>query len=582
MQIFKKNTNLHIEKQNYELINGAEFLFKRAANSGIENIFFDDDLTRLLPEKSNSLSVKIYSNPDFLWTSVYSLSMTHQRVMGLTYDQSFFNFNFLEKYFANNTNLNGGIVIFLFKKEGVKNFSFALKSILPIYNYYKIDDFLEYLPYYFELSEKLKLPVLIYLNEPVLYEFKLDEYKEYIERTEKKQRLQLNDNDDNEKITIDLKQNFRYFKNIGKPFELFIGKNRDNLIFSDAKNFHRIAEEGTELSENSDIILFNLLNPFEIDGLTHIIKNDCNDYYKNIYIFDDYHILRYQLSEFIKDSGLNLKYDNLRFASKEYSPGFCIDDFIPLNIKIDSSFCIGCNLFTFLHKLKDKKSATEDFLIGDDECFSLIKSSALKYSFPNLLITKDPLYFASSLNPKDLNKSIYVVIPSLKFSEHIDIFIKTMQNLNLKGKMTFIVYKSIYDSNYNINDVINNPLLKSFKKVVLKECVRLKDPDNKNDSTIIFLRNNCENNAKTGRNLNYLKYLYINNNICNKFECKLCYQLTKCPAIKINEDKDIIVDGAVCALCNLCVDICPHNSIKLKKRKKVKIKKSLESKINFK
>ena len=583
MQLFKKNTGISFERQNYELINGAEFLFKRASNSGIKNIFLDNSLIPLLPEISNPPFLKTYSNSDLFWTSVYALSMTHQRVMGLTYDQSFFNFIFLEKYFTNNSNLNGGIVIFLFKKEGIKDFSFSLKTIFPIYNYYKIDDFLEPLPYYFELSEKLKLPVLIYLNESTLHEFKPDEFKEYTERTEKKQLLQLNNDSDEKKISLglDLKQNYRYFKNIGKPFEFFKGKNRNNLIFSDSKNFHWIAED-LKLSENSDIILFNLLNPLEIDELIEITKNNCHDYYKNIYIFDDYNTLLFQLSRFIKDGRLNLKYENLKIAPKENNHGFCIDDFIPPNIKIDPSFCIGCNLFTFLHKLKDKKPSTEDILIGDDECFALIKSSALKYSFPNLLTIKNPLYFASSLNPKDLNKSLYIFIASSKFSEHMNIFIKTINNLNSKYKMTFIVYKSIFDFHYNINDIIANPLLKSFKKVILKEGGRLRDLDDKYDSTLIFLGNNCENNAKTGRNLNYLKYLYINNIICNKYECKLCYQLTKCPAIKVNEDKNIIVDGQVCTICNLCIDICPHNSIKLKKRKKVKIKQPLESKINLK
>lgn len=587
MQIFKKDKGIPLEKQNYELINGAEFLFKRASDSGIKNVFLDNSLIPLLPEISNPPFFKTYSNQYFFWTSVYALSMTHQRVMSLAYDQFFLNFIFLEKYFTNNGNLNGGIVIFLFKKEDITNFSFSLKTIFPIYNYNKIDDFLEPLPYYFTLSEKLKLPVLIYLNESILYEFKSGEFKEYSERTEKKQLLQFNNNNDNnndKKIPLDLKQNYRYFKNIEKPFELFKGKNKNNLIFSDSKNFHWISED-LKLSENSDIILFNLLNPVEIDELAGVIKSDCHNYYKNIYIFDDYGILRFQLAEFIKDGRLNAKYENLKFASKENNPGFCIDDFVPSDIKTEPSFCIGCTLFTFLHKLKDKKHPTENILIGDDECFSLVKSSALKYSFPNLLLINDPAYFASNLNPTDLNKSLYVFMSSSKFAGHIDVFIKTMNNLDSeKYKMTFIIYKSIYDFNYNINDAITNPLLRPFKKVVVKKGIRLKDlNDNDNyDSTLIFLDNNCENNAKAGKNLNYLKYLYINNTICNKYECKLCYQLTKCPAIKINEGKNIIVDGSVCTICNLCVDICPHNSIKLNKRKRVKIKTPLESKINLK
>lgn len=584
MQIFKKNTSLHLVKQNHELISGAEFLFKSAVNNGIKNNFFDDTLMPLLPEKLRLSCLKTYSNLDLLWTSIYSLSIIQQRIMCMAHDQSFFNFNNLEKYFFNSGNLNGGIVIILFKKKNVHNFYYKLKGIFPIYNYYRIDDFSESLSHYFELSERLKLPVLIYLDESALYEFKLGRHEHYTDRTEKKQLLKLrteNHDDSDKKLDIDLKQNFRYLKNIGKPFEIFKGKNSNNLIFTDATNFHKISEDA-ELSENSDIILFNLLNPFEMVELTDAIKNRCNDSYKNVYIFDDYYILRYQLTKFLEDSKPILKYENLSFTSEENNDWFCINDFTTSNIDIETAFCTGCNLFTFLHKLKDDKSATEDFLIGDNECFELIKSSSLRYSFPNLLTIKDPLYFASNLNPKDLNKTLYIFVSFSRFAEQISTFAKTANGLNSKFRMTVVVYKSIYDDAYNINDIIKNPLLKSIKKVVLKEGVRLRDIKEKYDSFLIFLGNNCEYNAKNGRNLNYLRYLYIDNDTCEKFECRLCYQLTKCPAIKITEGKNVIVDGSVCTLCNLCIDICPHNSIKLKKRKRVKVKKSLESKINIK
>ncbi len=584
MRIFKKNTSLHLEKRNNELISGTEFLSKSAVNSGIKNIFFDDNLAPLLPERLNLSCLKTYSNTDLLWTSIYSLSVIHQRIMCLASDQSFFNFNYLEKYFFNNENLNGGIVLILFKKKNVQNFYSNLKNIFPIYNYYKIDDFSESLSRYFELSERLKLPVLIYLDESALYEFKLGKREAYTERTEKKQSLQLktkNSYGAGKKLDIGLKQSLRYFKNIGKSFEIFKGKNSDNLVFSDAKNFHKILED-TEFSENSDIILFNLLNPFETDELNDVIKNHCNDYYKNIYIFDDYHILRYPLVKFVKSSKSVLRYEHLRFASEENNCWFCINDFVLSNIEVESTFCIGCNLFTFLHKLKDDKSAAKNFLIGDDECFALVKSSSLKYSFPNLLTIKNPLYFATNLNPRDLNKTLYIFVSFSRFTEQISMFAKTVNNLNSKFKMTIVVYKSVNDTAYNINDIIKNPLLKSIKKVVLKEGIRFQDIKEKYDSFLIFLGNSCENNAKNGRNLNYLKYLYIDNNTCKKFECRLCYQLTKCPAIMIAEDKNVIIDGSICTLCNLCIDICPHNAIKLKKRKRVRIKKSLESKINIK
>lgn len=578
MQIFKKNISLNIKKRNYNIISGIEFLSKTALNNGIDNIFFDGEITSLLPEIPEANLLKIYSDTNFLWTSIYSLSLANKRAMGFAYDRSFFNFTNLEKYFTDGKNINGGIVIFLFKKKGVKKAPYALESIFPIYNYCKISDFLQYMHYYFELSEKLKLPVLIYLNDSVMNEYIHDEKREYFERTATKPRLFFGDSE-NGNAPTDVKQNIQFFKNTGSHIKLFKKENANNLVLTDAKYFHRIVEND-ELSKNSDIILFNLLNPFDSVGFKKLLKDNCRDFYKNIYVFDDYTLLRRQLpSMFLEDDKPILKYKSLKLIKMKTGdgimPGFCIDDFKMTEVKTPSSFCVGCNMFIFLQNLEKKIDSNENYiLIGDKNCFPLLHSSALRFSFQNILIIDDPLYFTFNLSPKDLAKTFYVFISSLKFSEQIEKF-------DNKDGMIFVIYKSIYDFDCDMESLMSHPLLKNVKKAIIKKGSSLKDSNVGHNASVIFIDNDCKDFAKSGRNLNYTAYLHINSRACDKFECKLCYQKTKCPAIKIDNNKSIVIDAEICNFCRLCIDICPHNAIKSKRRKRVKVRKSLENKINL-
>ncbi len=584
MRIFNRNKNILPAGKGYEITCGIEFILKRALNNGINNIFLDGKLTGNLPEIRKTSSLKIQSDTDFLLTETYSLSIMNQRAMVFAYDQSFLNFINLEKYFIDNKNLNGGIVLFLFKKPGIKKFSFSFKSIFPVYNYYKISKFIDYLPYYFELSEKLKLPVLIYLNDSVINEYNLDEKKEYTERTAAKPDFSF-ENNGKQTIPYELKKNIQFFKNTGKHIELFKGKTRDTLVLTDAEHFHRVIEN-KDFSENSDIILFNLLNPVDSLGFIELIKSDCGNFYKNIYIFDDKDLLRQQLTDILKNNKSLLSYKNLKLIEagngNGTEPGFCADNFTITEMKSPKSFCTGCTLFAFLQILEKKIDIPENYiLIGEEGCFSLLNSSALKFSFQNIMITENPLFLSFNLYSKDLSKTFYIFISSLKFSEQIDKFIKMNSELNFKDKIIFVVYKSIFDYDYNIENLISHPFLKTIKKIVFKKGSRLKDLSIRYNSTLIFIDNDCNNFAKSGRNLNYTSYLCINNSICDKFECKLCYQKTRCPAIKIKENINTFIDAEVCNFCKLCIDICPHNAIKSKKRKKIKIKKSLESKINL-
>ena len=586
MEIFKRNRNILTEGNGYEITCGIEFILKRALNNGINNIFIDGKLTDNLPEIDRTSSLRIQPDTNFLWTEIYSLAITNRRAMAFAFDQSFLNFINLEKYFIGNKNLNGGVVLFLFKKQGIKKFSFSFESIFPVYNYYKISEFVDYLPYYFELSEKLKLPVLIYLNDSVMNEYGIDEKKEYTERTAAKPHLSLSfEGDDGHAITYDLKKNIQFFKNTGGHIKLFKGKTGDNLVLTDAAYFHRIIEN-KNFSENSDIVLFNLLNPVDSSEFLELIKSNCGSYYKNIYIFDDKTILRQQLADVLENNKPSLNFENLKIIGSGNNGGielgFCTDDFKITEIKSPKSFCPGCTLFTFLQALEKKIGVPEDYvLIGEEGCFSLLNSSPLKFSFQNIIITENPLFLSFNLCSKDLNKTFYIFISALKFSEQIDKFVKINGGLNLKGKITFVVYKSIFDSDYNIENLISHPLLKSLKKTAVKKRTRLKDLSVIQDLPLIFIDNDCHNFANSGRNLNYSSFLYINNSACDKFECRLCYQKTRCPAIKIAGNKDIFIDAEVCNFCKLCIDICPHSAIKSKRRKKIKLKKSLESKINL-
>ena len=254
---------------------------------------------------------------------------------------------------------------------------------------------------------------------------------------------------------------------------VFKGKTSDNLALTDAEYFHRIIEN-KNFSENSDIILFNLLNPVDSSEFIKLIKSDCGNYYKNIYIFDDKGLLRQQLADVLENNKSILSFENLKLIeagnNNGIELGFCTDDFKITEIKSPKSFCVGCTLFSFLQALEKKIGIPEDYiLIGEEGCFSLLNSSALKFSFQNIMVTENPLFLSFNLYSKDLNKTFYIFISALKFSEQIDKFIKINGELNFKGKITFVVYKSIFDFDYNIENLISHPLLKPFKKIVVKK-----------------------------------------------------------------------------------------------------------------
>ncbi len=584
MRILNRNKNILYRDKGYNITGGIEFILKRASNNGINNTFLDANLTDKLAEIDKNFSLKIQPDMDLLWTEVYSLSITNRRAMAFVYDQSFLNFIFLEKYFISNKNLNGGIVLFLFKKPGINKFSLSFESIFPTYNYHKISGFIDHLPYYFELSEKLKLPVLIYLNDSIINEYNIEEEKEYTERTASKPNFSLMDNG-KETVSYELRNNIQFFKNTGKYIELFKGKTQNNLILTDAEYFNKIIEN-KNLSDNSDIILFNLINPVDSIGFIELIRSDGGNNYENIFIFDSKGLLGQSVKDILEDDKTLLTYKNIKFIgadnNKAIEFGFCTDDFVITEIKSPKSFCAGCTLFTFLQGLEKKPEASEDsILIGGEGCFSLLNSSALRFSFQNIMLTENPLFLSFNLYSKDLNKNLYIFIPSLRFSEQIDKFNKISNELNLNHKIVFVVYKSIHDFDYAIKTLFSHPLLKSFKKMIVKKATRLKDLNIKNSANLIFIDNDCNNIAQSGRNLNYTSYLYINNSICEKFECRLCYQKTRCTAIKITDNKNIFIDAEICNFCKLCIDICPNKAIKSKKRKKIKFKKSLESRINL-
>ncbi len=594
MRIFRKNNKLPVKKEGGEFISGIEYIIKRTLNNGINNIFLEDNIAKSMPEIPAVSPLSVEYNLDFLWTEVYSLSATNRRTSVFAYDISFFNYTRLEEYFVKNEALTGGTVLFLFKKQGLKKFSFDFKSVFPVYNYYKVSNFIDYIPYYFELSEKLKLPVVVYLNDSVMNEYILEEKKEYTERTASRPDFTLkNLTDAYSKNTGEEKgllQNIQSFKNTGKHIAFFKKSSEssaeNSLIFTDAKNFHRIIEN-KKFSENSDIILFYLINPINYFELNEIIKANCGGFYKNIYIFDSYSLLNFQLINIIENNKNIIKYEHLSVVEDKNNSGielgFCSDDFEIKDSKTPKSFCVGCNLFSLLTYLEKKIGNSEnDVLIGENGCFSLLQSSALKFSFNNIAINDNPIFFSYTMNSKDLNKNFYVFISSLKFYENIDKFLKIYNGAKTNGRILFIVYKSILDYDFNTENLILNPALKSIKKIIIKKGSGFKDLNIASDSTqLIFIDNDCFNNAKSGRDLNYKSYLIINNAVCKKFDCRLCYQKTKCPAIKIDINKDIFIEPEICNFCKLCIDICPHNAIKSKKRKKIKVKKSLESKINL-
>ncbi len=231
----------------------------------------------------------------------------------------------------------------------------------------------------------------------------------------------------------------------------------------------------------------------------------------------------------------------------------------------------------------NKLDNTDTIIIGDTNCFSLLSSSPLKFSFPDLFLIKEPVYFISNLDTKNLNKQIYLIISYSNFLNNIDLIIDKINNLTSKETIYFVVYDSIFDySNNSIRINYDLPQLRNIKKEILKNNLTFQDLKTKYKAELIFIEDNCIKKSNGTKNYNFYKYLKINNDICLKFDCKLCFQTSGCPAIKIEETNNFVIDPVMCTNCKLCIAICPHNAIKIHKKRKTKIKENIESKINLK
>ncbi len=562
----------------YELISGGDRLLRSARFLGIKSIFLDKALLPVIPELQDPSGLKFYPDSEILWTSVYSLSITNQRVMALINDQSLLNFSYLEKYLSSGS-LRGGVVTFIIKKSGEKILPGEIKNIFPVYNFHRQDDFIHILPQFFDLSERLKLPVLILANNSIFNEFTAEDDLKTAQRTEIKPDLNVMEGMNNNKpsLPVDMRRDLSLFKNTGSLVEFFSGETHENLILTDSDNFQWLIEN-PHISKSSDIILFNLLNPFFTDEFNRILENNCRGYYKNLFIFDDYSFLDSNLSEIKNSLDSQLKYDNFSTLGGKNNKRLCFEYFEPGEISVSPSFCPGCNLYAFLQGHKNDESVKNDIFIGDDICFSLLKSSALKYNFPNVFTVENPLYFVLNLEPANSGKRLFMVIPSSKLSGQIDI---VLEKLNGSSNVSFIIYKSIFDYEGNFHKATFNPSLKSLKNTIIRGRARLKDIKKKG-ARLIFIDNDCSAFAKRGRDLDYTKYLEIKSTVCDKYECKLCVQETKCPGIVADSDGKLVIEPAICNICYLCVDICPHRAIKLRKRKEIKKRKSLENRIDIK
>lgn len=69
---------------------------------------------------------------------------------------------------------------------------------------------------------------------------------------------------------------------------------------------------------------------------------------------------------------------------------------------------------------------------------------------------------------------------------------------------------------------------------------------------VIVFRRECANlNSREG-------YFKINQN-CLK--CKVCLNVTGCPAIDEDENGNIFIDSVLCKGCGLCKNFCPYYAI---------------------
>ena len=582
MQLFNKNNkNALLNKFEKKIIPGIEIIFQRAKGNGVNNLFYDENINCLLPEILLDLSaVKKYSNINLLWFSVFALSIARQRSFVVCNAGSFFSFSQLENTFLKPNQFYGGIVICLLNRSSYNNFSTEIEKKFPIFNYSKLDEFIDLIPSKFQLSEKLKLPVIIYLNNSILSEYKICDSNKFAERTEAKTILKTADNSESGKNQFILPANYEGFKNYNNSIEFMLNENSDNLILCDSKAFPKIIEKFSD----DNIIYFKLLNPLDIEKLRNIFDNIPEKFFKQIIIYDSYNLLSKPLYSFFKNNN-KIKFNKLTLinnSAEENNGCFYLENFTPADVHANPSFCIGCNLFAFLQKI-NKIDNKDTILVGDTNCFSLISSSPLKFSFPDLFLIKEPVYFISNLDTKNLNKKIYLIISYSNFLNNIDLIIDKINNLAPKETMYFVVYDSIFDySNKSIKINYDLPQLKNIRTEILKNNLTLHDFKTQYKANLIFIEDNCIKKSSGIKNYDFYRYLKINNDICLKFECKLCFQTSGCPAIKIEETNNFVIDPVICTHCKLCIAICPHNAIKMHKKKKVKIEESIENKINLK
>ncbi len=582
MQLFNKNNkNALLNKFEKKITPGIEIIFQGAKNNGVNNLFYDENINYLLPEILSGMpAVKKYSNINLLWFSVFALSVARQRSLIVCNAGSFFSFSQLEEIFLKQNQFYGGIVICLLNRSGYNNFSTEIEKEFPIFNYSKLDEFIDLIPSKFQLSEKLKLPVIIYLNNSVLSEYKICDGNKFAERTEAKTILKATDNLEPGKNQFILPANYEGFKNYNDSIEVMLNEKSDNLILCDSKAFPQIIEKFNE----DNIIYFKLLNPPDVERLQGIFDNIPEKLFKQIIIYDSYNLLSKPLYSFFKNNN-KIKFSKLTLinnSADENTGCFYLENFTPTDVHMSPSFCIGCNLFAFLLKI-NKIDNKDTILIGDTNCFSLISSSPLKFSFPDLFLIKEPVYFILNLDTKNLNKKIYLFISYSNFLNNINLIIDKINNLAPKETIYFVVYDSIFDySNNSIKINYDLPQIKNIKTEILKNSLTLNDFKIKYKTNLIFIEDRCIEKSNGTKNYNFYKYLKINNDICLKFECKLCFQISGCPAIKIEETNNFVIDPVICTHCKLCIAICPHNAIKMQKRRKIKIKESIENKINLK
>ncbi len=300
MQLFKKNNKKDsVNKFEKKLIAGIEIIFQRAKSNGVNNLFYDENINYLLPEVFlDSSTVKKYSNINLLWFSVFALSVARQRSFIVCNAGSFFSFSQLEDIFLKPNQFFGGVVICLFNRRSYNNFSAEIEKKFPIFNYSKLDEFIDLIPSKFQISEKLKVPVIIYLNNSTLFEYKICSSNNFAERTEAKTILKSTDNLGSGKNQFILPSNYEGFKNYNNSIEFMPNENSDNLILCDSKTFPSVREK----FNNDNIIYFKLLNPLDLEKLKSIFDNIQEKLFEQIFIYDSYNLLSKPLYSFFKNN----------------------------------------------------------------------------------------------------------------------------------------------------------------------------------------------------------------------------------------------------------------------------------------